>query len=122
MRKAIIAIVLVALVALANPVANAFAATPPTVYAIVPSSGPKSGGTVITIVGNNFKPNSAVIIGGLQASNVQATACSDSGDGHLNCGILYATTPGRGVAGSTSVIVLNQNGQAAYVSGGFTYY
>jgi hypothetical protein len=122
MRKSIIAIVLVALVVLAGPVGSVFAATPPSIYIITPASGSKDVGTDITIIGDNFKPDSAVIIGGLRASNVRAAACTDIGGGRLNCGILYATTPARGIAGSTSVIVLNQNGQAAYMQGGFTYY
>ena len=121
MRKSIIAVVLAALVVLAGPVGSVFAATPPSIYIIAPASGPKTGGTVVTIVGDNFKPDSAVIIGGLRATNVHAAACTDIGSGRLNCGVLYATTVG-GVVGSTSVIVLNQNGQAAYMAGGFTYY
>ncbi len=59
----------------ASPVAAAdqytYVATPPTVTSLSPSSGPWSGGTVVTITGTNLNGASAVSFGGTAAASFQ---------------------------------------------------
>lgn len=100
----------------------AYAATPPQVFFIAPSTGPLSGGTTITIVGNNFKPGAYVVIGGFQATGVQVGACSPQPSGGQNCGVITAVTPPGTLRRSTSVVVVNPNGLGVHVPNGFTYY
>ncbi|MFI8301294.1 IPT/TIG domain-containing protein [Streptomyces nigra] len=66
-----------------NPVAFAYVA-PPTLSALVPSTGPASAGTVVTLTGTNLATTSAVTFGSTAASftvvsNTQVTAVVPAG-------------------------------------------
>src|SRR5262249_22649731 len=77
-------------------------ATPPTVSAIVPSSGPAFGGTPVTIVGAGFANGVSVMIGGLSATNVT----------FLNPKMIVATTSAH-TAGVADVVLTNPDSQSA---------
>ncbi|MGO9560002.1 MAG: IPT/TIG domain-containing protein [Acidimicrobiales bacterium] len=70
---------------------------PPTVTKVSPSSGPTSGGTVVTITGTNFASPSSVLFGGVAATNVtvvnatRITAVSPAGSGMVD---VTVATPG----------------------------
>lgn len=81
----------------------------PTVNSINPSSGPTSGGTMITLTGNSFSSGATVMIGQRQATMVSVTSTQ----------ITAITQPGD--AGTVNVVVTNSDGQASTLSGGFTY-
>lgn len=77
----------------------------PTVTSISPSSGPLSGGTSVTIVGNNFDTTpsaTTVTIGGNAATGVSVT----------DANTLTCTTP-AGSAGTASVVVTTGAGHNA---------
>lgn len=80
----------------------------PTVTTVVPSSGPTSGGTGVTITGTNLDTTDSVTFGGTPApfSVVNATTLS-------------AVTP-PGAAGAVDVVVTNPAGSDTAV-GAFTY-
>jgi uncharacterized delta-60 repeat protein len=71
----------------------------PTVSAIIPSSGPASGGTAVTITGMDFSENSSVTIGGSSATSVTV----------VNSTTLTAVTQ-IGIVGSASVLVTTYGG------------
>lgn len=85
-------------------------AAPPTVTAISPNSGPTAGGQSVVITGTGFAAGATVTIGGAAATFV----------GFVSSTTLTATTP-AGVAGATSVIVKNADGQSGALTGGYTY-
>ena len=74
-------------------------ASPPTVTAISPASGPATGGTGVTITGTGFTGAANVTIGGTAATSF--TVVSDTS--------LTATTP-AGTAGTASVLVTTPGG------------
>ena len=80
---------------------------PPVLTSIVPSSGPTSGGTSVTITGTGFQPGSTVTIGGAAATVSSVTATT----------ILAVTPPGN--AGAQPVIVTDVGGPSNALS--FTY-
>jgi hypothetical protein len=82
----------------------------PTLSLITPASGPASGGTTITLAGNNFVSGATVRIGGVAATNVVFGGVSR----------LSARTP-AGTAGAKDVTVTNPSGQSVTVRGVFTY-
>jgi len=84
--------------------------TPPIITAINPSRGPESGGTPITITGDNFTYSTTVKIGGKPASNVVFVSNTQ----------LKALTP-AGIEGTVDVVVTNPDGQSYRFPGGFTY-
>ncbi len=98
----------------ANQTGKNFTATKvgaPTVSSITPTSGPMSGGTLVTITGTNFVDCSATVTFGT-ASPVPATVLSTTQ--------LTATTPLAATAGQVKIIVTTANGastQTVY----FTY-
>jgi hypothetical protein len=83
---------------------------PPTLSAIIPSSGPSSGGTVVTLTGTDFQTSATVAIGGTAATNVSVLSATQ----------LMATAP-AGSAGAKAVVVTNPDGQSATLPGGFLY-
>jgi hypothetical protein len=90
--------------------ANGFTyVAPPTVSSVTPTSGPATGGTVLTIAGSNFAAGAAVTIGPNAASNVTV----------MNPTTLTAVTPAV-PAGAQTVTVINPDGQSASLAGGFT--
>ncbi|MBI2664249.1 IPT/TIG domain-containing protein [Candidatus Woesearchaeota archaeon] len=83
----------------------------PAITQVIPSSGPQSGGTLITINGNNFAEGATVKIG-----SSFATAVSVAGDGLS----LIATTP-AGTKGAEDVTVTNADTGSATLTDGYTY-
>ncbi|MBU6317248.1 MAG: IPT/TIG domain-containing protein, partial [Acidobacteria bacterium] len=79
----------------------------PVVSTVTPSSGPASGGTLITISGTGLT-GASVTVGGEPAVNVVATATS-----------IFAKTP-AGTAGPADVVVTTAGGSTTK-SAGFTY-
>ena len=79
---------------------------------IMPVSGPKAGGTKITIKGARFLSGGSfgVKIGSKAATNVV----------RVNATTITAKTP-SGSAGAKNVVVTNNDGQSATRAGGFTY-
>jgi hypothetical protein len=91
--------------------ANAFTYAPvPTITSVVPTGGPLSGGTVITITGTNLTGASSVTLGGAAASSVTV----------VNPTTITAVTPsGVGLPMIVSVTTL---GGTASLPNGFTYF
>lgn len=83
----------------------------PTIDAVVPSSGPVSGGTPISIYGSNFSNGANVKIGGVNATNIVV----------INSTKITCKTPPNS-AGAKDVVVTNLNGQFGTLTNGFTYY
>jgi len=81
----------------------------PTVESISPTSGPTEGGTMLTIKGTNFTSGTAVMIGGVAATNV--TVVDDTS--------ITATTT-VGTDGARDVVVITPGGTAILI-GAFTY-
>lgn len=92
-----------------SPVASPVTAPPPTIAGISPSSGPASGGTLVSVVGTGFTSNSAVKFGTNQAVSVTF-------NGPTN---LLAVTP-LIAQGEISLTVLNPDGQSATLTNAFT--
>ena len=85
------------------------APAPPTITSLSPTSGPISGGTLITINGANFAVTDTVRVGGTLATGITLVSATQ----------LRATTP-AGTAGARDVVVTNATGSAT-ATGGFTY-
>ena len=85
--------------------------TPPLVLAVMPSAGPETGGTLVQIVGANFKQGAIVLFGGEEALSVDL----DTEE------LLLVETPPSG-AGTVSVVVVNPDGLADILPAAFTYY
>jgi plastocyanin len=83
---------------------------PRSVIAIVPESGPTTGGTAITISGIDFVQGATVTFGTAPATDVIVV---DS------MSIMGVTPPGA--EGWVDVVVTNPNGQPFTLPGGFTY-
>lgn len=82
----------------------------PTVSTVSPTSGPSTGGTVVTVSGSNFVSGATVTFGGSLATNVTV----------VNASTISATTPPHQAA-TVDVVVRNGDGQASTLTGGFTY-
>jgi len=82
----------------------------PAVYSVSPSSGPVTGGTFVTVTGANFQPLALVTIGG--------TSCTVSGT--VTATSVQCTTA-AGIAGPTTVVVVNPDSQNGQKVNGFTY-
>ncbi|MEO0263428.1 MAG: IPT/TIG domain-containing protein, partial [candidate division WOR-3 bacterium] len=83
---------------------------PPQVDAVVPATGPVSGGTSVKVYGNNFQNGAKVYF-----DNVLATNIVFVNESQINC-----KTPPHS-AGAVDVKVVNPNGQDGVLTGGFTY-
>jgi hypothetical protein len=81
------------------------------VTGVSPASGPRTGGTVITVTGSGFVSGARVSIGTLVAGNVAFVSSTQ----------LRATTPYSSTTGARDVRVTNPNQQYAIRAGGFTY-
>ncbi|MCZ6676332.1 MAG: IPT/TIG domain-containing protein [Candidatus Poribacteria bacterium] len=86
-----------------------YTSLPPVVEGIAPTSGPVTGGTAVTITGDNFQDGATVRFGENDATDV--TFVSDSE--------LTATAP-AGEAGEAVVTVINPDGQEVMLTT-FTY-
>jgi hypothetical protein len=82
----------------------------PIVSSVTPNSGMTTGGTNLTVSGNNFVSGATLIIGGLSATNVNV----------LNSTTITATTPAH-ATGAVNVVVNNPDLQSATLTNGFTY-
>ncbi len=74
-----------------------------------PTSGPISGGTVVTISGNNFQSGSTVTFGGRNGWVFSLSTTS-----------IRVLTPAH-AAGTVSVVVTSRNGRQATLANSFTY-
>ncbi|HZV02632.1 MAG TPA: IPT/TIG domain-containing protein [Planctomycetota bacterium] len=91
------------------------ATTPPSgsnvsFTSISPSSGPTTGGTNVTVMGNNFATVTVVTIGGVPISNLKVV--SDT--------TLTGTT-GAGTAGLADLVIISSGNGSATAKGAFTY-
>lgn len=82
---------------------------PPSITSVMPTSGPATGGTTVTISGSNFVSGATVTLGGTPATGVSVTSST-----------ITATTPAH-AAGAVNVVVTNPDGQSSTLSSGFTY-
>ena len=98
----------------ASTLANAFTYTTPTpsptLTAITPATGSTAGGTAVTLTGTNFAAGATVTINGTAATSVVIVSATS----------MTAVTP-AGAAGARDVRVTLSGGQAATLTGGFTY-
>lgn len=85
-------------------------ASPPAVISVNPTSGPKNGGTKITITGTNFVSGASVTVGGSPCTSVQFISSTS----------LACTTP-AGTPGAVDIIVTNPDTQTGTLLSGFTY-
>ncbi|MBI1922740.1 IPT/TIG domain-containing protein [Candidatus Poribacteria bacterium] len=83
---------------------------PPAITKLNPTNGPVTGGTLITITGDNFQKGVTVRVGAKDAVDVTFVSAAE----------LTAKTP-AGDAGATDVVVTNPDGQSITFKGGFTY-
>ena len=84
--------------------------TAPTITSVSPTSGPATGGTLITITGTSFATGATVRVGGALATGITLVSSTQ----------LRATTP-AGSAGARDVQVTNSSGSSATRAGAFTY-
>jgi hypothetical protein len=82
----------------------------PTLTSISPTSGPVTGGTVITLTGTNFASGATVLVNGVPATAVTFVSATQ----------VRATTP-AGVVGARTVLITNPSGQSASLTNAFTY-
>jgi hypothetical protein len=83
----------------------------PSLSAVLPNTGPTSGGTVAVLPGGGFQPGAMVIVGGRPVRSL--TVVSD--------GVLTATFP-EGPVGTAKVAVTNPDGRSDLLAGAFAYY
>jgi hypothetical protein len=89
---------------------NGTTQTGPTLTSVGPTSGPKGGGTFITLSGTNFQPGAVVRVGGAAASTVA----------YLGSTTLTAFTP-SGTVGAQAVSVTNPDTKTSQLTNAFTY-
>ena len=83
----------------------------PTVTVVAPSTGYVFGGDAITITGTGFNTGATVKIGGTAATSVKVASSTS----------ITAVAPAANAAGKADVVVTNVDGQAATLTGGWTY-
>lgn len=89
-----------------NTPLNIWSYQPPSLVDIAPESGPTTGGTVVTAIGNNFGPAgtpASVMVGSVPATNVTVT-------GHST--LTFTTPPGTGVNVNLTITVGGQSSMA----------
>lgn len=101
--------VVVAFAALMLLPSTAFA-DQPVLIAVTPSTGPTSGGTLVTIQGSGFAAGATVVFGGTFSPQVTVSSSA----------LILATSP-AGSAGNVSVFVINPDGSATTTANTFTY-
>jgi hypothetical protein len=89
---------------------NGFTFQNVSISSVSPSSGPASGGTTVTINGNNFASGLTVNFGGVPATSVTFISSSQ----------VTAVTPAS-PAGTVGVQVVNPTGQSATLQNSFTF-
>jgi hypothetical protein len=85
-------------------------AAAPTISGVVPSSGPTSGGTAVTISGSNFRSGAGVQFGASPATAVQVTDSSQ----------IRVVVPSE-AKGSVAVTVKNSDGETATEANAFSF-
>jgi hypothetical protein len=88
-----------------------YQSAPATITAVVPATGPTSGGTAVTILGEDFANGATVTFGGAPATNVFVT----------NSMSITAVTPAAPSSAVVDVVVTNPNAAPATLAGGFSY-
>jgi hypothetical protein len=83
----------------------------PDVTGVTPAEGPLTGGTDVTITGDNFTNVTEVLVNGVPATNVTI----------VNDNTITATTPAGVEAGAVDVTVGTADGATDTLAGGFTY-
>lgn len=73
--------------------------TPPKVTSIIPRSGPRAGGTPVTVMGSNFHRQSTVSLNGIRLNDQE----------WLNSGMIQGTTGPNG-CGTLNLLVVNPDG------------
>jgi hypothetical protein len=86
---------------------------PPTITSITPNSGPKTGGTTVTIKGTNFVSGGSF---GVKINNIAATNIV-----RIDASTIKAKTPASTTTGAKTLKVTNNDGQFATKAGSFTY-
>jgi len=81
----------------------------PTISQVTPNTGPKSGGTVISIIGTNLNRATGVTVGGVAAAILAAHPT-----------VIVATTPASATDGAKTLAVTTPGGTATAVNA-FTY-
>lgn len=82
----------------------------PTISNLIPTSGPSTGGTSVTIAGNGFAAGATVMFGGVPATGVVVN----------NHSAITAVTPAHAI-GTINITVTNTNGISGTLANGFTY-
>jgi hypothetical protein len=83
---------------------------PPTLTTLSPTSGPKQGGTLVTLAGTNFVSGAKVYFGGILSPSIAFVSATQ----------LKATTP-KGASGSQAVTVVNPSGQSVVKPNAFNF-
>ena len=82
----------------------------PTLSSVSPTSGPMSGGTVLTLTGTLFATGATVSVGGVSATSVTVNSSTS----------ITATTSAH-AAGVVSVVVTNPDGGSVTLNNAYTY-
>ena len=91
---------------------NGFTFIPaPKIESLAPDLGPITGGTEVTLVGQNFQPGAKVKFGDVEASSVEVQ----------NSLIIVAVTAASVEAGTVDVTVTNGDGQAGVLAEAFSF-
>ncbi len=100
--------------------ASSSAAVAPTVSSVSPTSGPTTGGTLVTITGTGFVPGATVVIG--QGSGAGTGAIPASNVNVVSPTQITAITGGEARAGTWTLFVTTSGGTSAANTGDdFTY-
>lgn len=81
----------------------------PSISNISPNMGSTSGGTMVTIMGTNFRAGASVVVGSRQATMINISETQ----------ITAITQPNN--PGTVNVVVTNPDGQVSTLPGGFTF-
>ncbi len=82
----------------------------PILETVSPTSGPTTGGTAVTLIGQDFASGARVAFGGAAATSVVVVSAMQ----------ITANTPPH-AQGSVNVVVTNPDGQSATLANGFTF-
>ena len=93
---------------------NATDDDPPANVTLAPDSGPATGGTVVTLTGDNLAGVTSVTFGGAAGTALNTTNATKGPDGSIT-----VTTP-AGTAGAVDVVLVDPSGNLT-LTGGFTY-
>jgi hypothetical protein len=88
----------------------AFTGPAPILTSVSPTSGPTTGGTAVTLTGQNFAPGATVSFGGAAATSVVAVSGTQ----------ITAHTPPH-AQGNVNITVTNPDGQSATLASGFAF-